>query len=75
MNELDKRPVLHRWRANGYSFAKLIAAHHGLTDEQSAQLNARLVLLLANQLGDEALLEQCIDAARKPFGPYKVPKE
>ena len=56
-------------------YERLIAAHHGLTDEQSAQLNARLVLLLANQLGDEALLELCIDAARKPFGPYTVPKE
>ena len=56
-------------------YERLIAAHQGLTQEQSAQLNARLVLLLANQLGDEALLEQCIDAARKPFGPYTVPQE
>ena len=56
-------------------YERLIAAHHGLTEEQSAQLNARLVLLLANQLGEEGLLEQCIDAARKPFGPYTVPKE
>jgi hypothetical protein len=56
-------------------YERLIAAHGGLTDEQSAQLNARLVLLLANQLGDEAVLEACVDAARKPFGPYEVPKE
>ena len=56
-------------------YERLIAAHYGLTDAQSAQLNARLVLLLANQIGDEALLEDCIDAARKPFGPYTVPKE
>lgn len=56
-------------------YERLIAAHQGLTNEQSAQLNARLVLLLANQLGDQAQLEQCIDAARKPFGPYTVPKD
>ncbi len=56
-------------------YERLIAAHQGLTGEQSAHLNVRLALLLANQLGDEALLEQCIDAARKPFGPYTVPKE
>jgi len=56
-------------------YERLIAAHHGLTDEQSAQLIARLVLLLANQVGDEAVLDACIDAARKPFGPYEIPKE
>lgn len=56
-------------------YERLIAAHHGLSDEQSAQLNARLVLLLANQVGDEAVLDACIDAARKPFGPYEIPKE
>ncbi len=56
-------------------YERLIAAHRGLTDEQSAQLNARLVLLLANQVGDDAVLDACIDAARKPFGPYEIPKE
>jgi Protein of unknown function (DUF2783) len=56
-------------------YERLIAAHGGLTDEQSAQLNARLVLLLANQVGDEVVLAACVDAARKPFGPYEIPKE
>ena len=35
-----------------------------LTDEQSAALNARLVLLLANQIGDLNTLQQAIAAAR-----------
>ena len=48
-------------------YAALIAAHEGLSDEQSAELNARLVLLLANQVGEAALLLDCIKAARKPF--------
>ncbi len=45
-------------------YQALIDAHAGLTDEQSAALNARLVLLLANQIGDLTLLRQAIAAAR-----------
>ncbi|WP_118133550.1 DUF2783 domain-containing protein [Oceanicella sp. SM1341] len=32
-------------------YAELIALHEGLSDEESAALNARLVLVLANALG------------------------
>ncbi|RZI98412.1 MAG: DUF2783 domain-containing protein, partial [Haliea sp.] len=35
----------------------------GLDRRQSELLNARLVLLLANQIGDTAVLKACIDAA------------
>lgn len=45
-------------------YQALIDAHAGLTDEQSAALNARLVLLLANQIGDLTTLRQAIAAAR-----------
>jgi len=48
-------------------YAALVAAHEGLSDAQSAELNARLVLLLANQIGDQQTLIDCIAAARKPF--------
>ena len=41
-----------------------IAAHHGLSESQSADLDARLVLLLANQVGDMQVLLDCIAAAR-----------
>ena len=41
-----------------------IAAHDGLGDAESADLDARLVLLLANQIGDQAVLLACIAAAR-----------
>ena len=44
-------------------YAALLAAHEGRTDAQSADLNARLVLLLANQCADQAVLLACIDAA------------
>ncbi len=46
-------------------YQALIDAHAGLTNEQSAELNARLVLLLANQVGDLATLQQAISAARQ----------
>ena len=46
-------------------YQALIDAHAGLTEEQSAALNARLVLLLANQIGDLATLQQAIAAARE----------
>jgi Protein of unknown function (DUF2783) len=45
-------------------YATLVAAHEGLTDAESAALNARLVFLLANQIGDQQVLADCIAAAR-----------
>ncbi len=45
-------------------YEQLLDAHQGLSAEQSALLNARLILLLANQIGDTQVLEECIRAAR-----------
>ena len=45
-------------------YQALISAHEGLTEQQSADLSARLVFLLANQVGEQAVLLACIDAAR-----------
>ena len=44
----------------------LLDAHEGLSAEQSALLNARLILLLANQVGDAQALRECIMAAKLP---------
>ncbi|SMY09400.1 DUF2783 domain-containing protein [Flavimaricola marinus] len=46
------------------SYADLIAAHEGLTKEQSDALNARLILILMNHVGDESVIRAAIDAAR-----------
>jgi hypothetical protein len=54
--------------ADGF-YAALVAAHEGLTEAQSAELNARLVFLLANQVGDQAALLDCVAAAVRPFRP------
>lgn len=43
----------------------LVDAHRDLDDEQSAELNARLVLLLANHIGDPDVLAQAIALARR----------
>ena len=45
-------------------YQALIDAHVGLTEAQSAALNARLILLLANQVGDYETLRAAIAAAR-----------
>ncbi|MCJ7800040.1 MAG: DUF2783 domain-containing protein [Polaromonas sp.] len=44
-------------------YERLLDAHSGLSREESELLNARLILILANQLGDSALLDDCIAAA------------
>jgi hypothetical protein len=46
-------------------YERLIATHRGLTDEESALVNAKLVLLLANHIGDPQVLEQAMAAARQ----------
>ena len=44
-------------------YQDLIDLHRGLTDEQSRQVNARLILLLANHIGDADVLRQAMTAA------------
>lgn len=46
-------------------YEQLLQAHEGLTREQSELLNARLIVLLANQVGDAKVLKECIEAARR----------
>ena len=46
-------------------YEALIDAHRDLSVAQSHALNARLVLLLANHIGMQGVLEQALDAARK----------
>lgn len=49
--------------ADGF-YEQLLDAHEGLNADASALLNARLILLLANQVGDAAVLRECIAAAK-----------
>lgn len=60
-------PVLTpQWSdADGF-YEALMQAHQGLSPEQSVAFNARLILILANQIGDAQLLGQCIEWAQLP---------
>lgn len=45
-------------------YEELIRAHEGLSKEQSDAYNARLILTLANHIGDRAVLSQAFEAAK-----------
>ena len=50
---------------NGDQFyEQLMLAHEGLETEASVALNARLILLMANEIADPKKLERLIKAAR-----------
>lgn len=46
-------------------YEALIEAHQGLSTDESHALNARLVLLLANQIGALPVLREALSAARE----------
>lgn len=50
-------------------YEQLIAAHRGLDEAQSALVNAKLVLLLANHIGDAEVLAEALAAARAGVAP------
>lgn len=45
-------------------YAELIGSQRDLDDAEAARMNARLVLLLANHIGDRAVLSAAIARAR-----------
>lgn len=46
-------------------YEALTEAQRDLTDDQAADMNARLVLILANQVGRLALLREAIELAKQ----------
>ena len=56
----------HRDFSPGDDFYELlIDTHRELSDKQSALLNAKLILLLSNHIGDTALLREALALARE----------
>ena len=45
-------------------YADLLAAHQGLSEAEIAAFHARLILILANHVGDRAALREALDRAR-----------
>jgi len=54
----------HATKAGDDFYEMLVNGHRGLSDAQSELMNARLLLLLANHVGDLDVLRQAIAAAR-----------
>jgi GTP1/Obg family GTP-binding protein len=50
-------------------YQELIDLHRGLSDAESALVNAKLVLLLANHIGDMTVLREAMAAARTDVLP------
>lgn len=63
-HEPGKR-FLRPYRAADDFYEALIETHRDLTDEESAKVNARLVLILANQVGDLSILREAMRLARE----------
>ena len=49
-------------------YAALINAHADLTEDQSRRLDLRMILLLANHIGDEAVITEALRRAREGLG-------
>ena len=47
------------------AYAAILAAHDGLSEAESHALNARLVLILANHVGDPEVLRAALALARE----------
>lgn len=60
---LNTQPALER---PDDFYEALIEAHRDLDDVQSEAFNARLILLMANQIGDHGTLMSALRMARHP---------
>jgi uncharacterized protein DUF2783 len=47
------------------AYRLIVEAHRGLSDPQSADLDAALVLVLANHIGDLEVLREAIELAKR----------
>ena len=47
------------------AFRMIVEAHRGLSEAQSADLDAALVLVLANHVGDLEVLSEAIELAKR----------
>jgi hypothetical protein len=67
------KTTLNLQDADGF-YEQLLDAHVGLSRDDSELLNARLILLLANQVGDAKVLRDCVlAAAQRPAGGEQRP--
>ncbi len=48
------------------TYARLIAAHDGLSESESHAMNARLLLILMNHIGHDDVLAEALRLAQNP---------
>jgi hypothetical protein len=61
---MAKLVIASRFSDPDEAYETLVDAHRGMPDEASAELNARLVLILANHIGDLDVLKEAIAVAK-----------
>jgi len=61
MSKLDLMPNL---KGADDFYAELLALHEGRSKDESDAINARLILILANHIGDRAVLSEALKAAK-----------
>ena len=62
MGKINLKPNIQH---NDDFYSKLIAAHEGLSEEESIQFNSRLILILCNQIGDPKILTEALKIAKR----------
>jgi len=63
-HQMNKK-FFRAYRPGDDFYEALIEMHSDLTDEQSQRVNARLILILANHIGDLGVLKEAMAAARE----------
>ncbi len=64
-----EKPVFREFSPGDDFYEALIQTHEGLTDAQSHELNAKLVLFLSNHIGDLCILREAFRLARESVMP------
>jgi hypothetical protein len=62
---MTKLQTSSRFPAPDAAYEAMVLAHRGLSAEESAALNARLALILANHIGDLDVLNEAILLAKQ----------
>jgi hypothetical protein len=60
MSQLNTEPNIHK---PDDFYARLLAAHEGKSKTESDALNARLILILCNHIGDPEVLDEALALA------------
>ena len=61
MSKLDTTITLSR---HDELYQKLLDLHEQRSEEESVRINARLILILMNQIGDDKIIEEAIELAQ-----------